>query len=123
MDAVHHRERLHDCAGVEVVDLQAAAAHVVDLGDIVLRHVVEDVVSAPGALHLQRDGLCAGDLRHGDGRRAGDSRTFEEFAAAGSRSELVGHFSYPPLRIVIFKNGIRSVFFEARDFSSGPGNP
>ncbi len=94
---VHHRERLHHGAGIEEVDLQPAAAHLVDLGDIVAAVVAEDVGRAEAALHLQGDGLRARNLRHGDGRHAGDSGAAEELAAGRSRSCFFLVISYPPL--------------------------
>ena len=83
MDAVEHLERMHHGAADQVVDLQPPARHVVDALDVVLRHLVEDVLGAPRALHLQGGGLGARDLRHRDRGRAG-YRSSEQELAAGS---------------------------------------
>ena len=53
---VHHFERLHDRAGHQVVDAQAPAGHFVDALDVLLGHLVEDVLGAPCTLHLDHDG-------------------------------------------------------------------
>ncbi len=48
-----------------------AAGHRVDAVDIVHRHFVEDVLGAPGTLHLQHHGLGARDVWHGDSAGGG----------------------------------------------------
>ncbi len=74
MDAVLHRERLHHGAGVEVVDLQPGAGHVVDFGHVILGEIVENVLRTPGPLHLQYCGLSPRHLRHCDRGGAGRAR-------------------------------------------------
>ena len=72
---VLHFEGLGHRARRQKVELQPAAGHRVDAGDIVLREFVEDVLRRPGALELEDDRLLRlGDLRHGDRRRAGHRR-------------------------------------------------
>ena len=81
MHRVLHLERRHHGAGGEHVELQAAARHVVDLLGVVDGELVEDVLGRPGRLVFPGHGLCARDLRHGDGGRAGDSGTAEKLTA------------------------------------------
>jgi hypothetical protein len=57
--AVQHLEGVHDGAADQVVDLEPAAGHLVDALDVILGELVEHVLGAPGALHLQRGGLRA----------------------------------------------------------------
>ena len=108
---VHHRERLHDGAGIKEVDLQPTAAHLVDLGDIVPAVIAEDVSRAEAALHLQGDGLRARNLRHGDSRHAGDSGSAEELAASRSVDCLFFVILLPSLGLIYSLNNSRRVLF------------
>ena len=109
MHAVEDLERMHDRAADEVVDLEPPAGHVVDALDVVHRHLVEDVLGAPGALHLQGGGLRARHLRHGDGGGARDRRSGQELAAAGEWvCSLVIRISLPrDFTIVLGDSGLR----------------
>src|SRR5690606_30823129 len=82
---VHHRERLYHRAGVQEVDLEAAAAHGVDLGHVITAVIAEDVRRAETALHLQGEGLRARNLRHRNRCNAGDRGAAEEPTTRRSR--------------------------------------
>ena len=116
VDRVLDLERLHHRAGVQVLDLQTAAGHVVDPLHVFQRHFVEDVGRAPGALHLEGDGLRPRDIRKRHRRRRGagrDAGAGQEFAArnlafsgffgfANDRHvvvDLFRHFRIPPIKL------------------------
>ena len=64
---VLHLERLGDRARGQQLELQAAAGHLVDAVDEVLREFVEDVLGGPGALELEHHRLLgADDIGHGE---------------------------------------------------------
>ena len=64
---VLHLKRLGDGTCGQQLDLQAAAAHIIDAIDEILRVFVEDVLRGPGALKLEDDRLLgAGDVWHGE---------------------------------------------------------
>jgi len=77
--AIHDRERLYDGAGVQIVDFETAFAQLVDDLHEILGHLVQHVLSAPGALHLERDGFGTRNLRHRDRCRARHGGAGEEF--------------------------------------------
>jgi hypothetical protein len=98
MHAVEHLKRMHDRATDEIIDLQAAASHLVDALDVVLSHLVEDVLGTPRALHLDGRGLRAAYLRHGhraDGCGASGKCTCFQESAAADRIGL-SHSTSPP---------------------------
>jgi len=86
-------EGLHDRAGYQIVDLQASARHLVDPGNVLFCHRVENALRAPGTLHLQAHRLGPRDIGEPQRRRARrarcNGRRFHKVPTGGFRSFLL----------------------------------
>ena len=84
---------LNHSACWQIFDFQAATGHFIDTGDVLLRHLAENFVRTPGALHLENDGRL-GDGNHGRAHQRhcnSSSGSFaKEAATAGNGAFAVG---------------------------------
>ena len=93
---VEHLERVDDGPADQVVDLEPGSGHLVDALDVVLGELVEHVLGAPRALHLQGRRLGPRDLWERERRRPGHGGPGEELAPSRGSSTFVSGHECPP---------------------------